>query len=160
MSAYNIWANQKLVTYLQNLPQEQVTMDLKGSFPSIESTIQHMWYAEDVWTCRLQSRPLPSVPHIGVRDGEAFWSGLPNQSEQLRAHVQDLSEKQLTHPVAYHTGSSEQYQQTPFEMLMHVLNHSTYHRGQLVNYARALGYTQIPSTDLIYYLREMDRSES
>jgi uncharacterized damage-inducible protein DinB len=40
------------------------------------------------------------------------------------------------------------------EILFHVVNHGTFHRGQMITMLRELGYTSFPSQDLIAFTRE------
>jgi len=42
-------------------------------------------------------------------------------------------------------------------MIMHCMNHSTYHRGQIITLLRELGATEIPGTDMIAYIREIKK---
>lgn len=71
-------------------------------------------------------------------------------SNYIAAQKEDFFQKEFT----VKTITSGVYTQKAFEMVHHCMNHSTYHRGQLLMMARQLGLKNLPSTDMIYYLRE------
>ena len=49
----------------------------------------------------------------------------------------------------------KQYESPVWQIVLHVVNHATLHRGQVVAMLRQLGMTP-PGTDLIYYYRELE----
>ena len=60
----------------------------------------------------------------------------------------------LTEQIDYKTMKGDAYSNTAEEILVHVINHGTFHRGQVITMLRELGFTQFPSTDLITFLRQ------
>jgi uncharacterized damage-inducible protein DinB len=59
----------------------------------------------------------------------------------------------LDHVFQYYNSKREYFKQPIFQMLLHVFNHGTYHRGQLVNMLRQLAVEKIPQTDFIVFSR-------
>ncbi len=139
-AAYTIWANQKLFDCIRDLPEEQLDREIISSFSSIRKTMLHMWDAEAIWWQRLklEERVLRSV----------------RQSQIWRDWVDAATEAQLQHVFAYQNTKKEQFKQPVFEMLVHIANHGTYHRGQLVTMLRQLGVEKIPQTDIIVFFRK------
>jgi len=153
-AAYNIWANKLLFERISKLPEEKITQEIASSFPSIYKTAVHMWQAESIWWQRLQL-----VENIFVLS-ETFngsfselTAGLAKQSQQWAAWVDGANDIQLTHVFAY-IRNKEQHKMKVQDMLLHLFNHATFHRGQLVTLLRQLGETdKIPSTDFSSYCR-------
>jgi uncharacterized damage-inducible protein DinB len=154
-AAYNIWANQKLFDCISNLSDDQINRDICSSFTSIHKTILHMWYAEEAWWQRLK---LVEQLDLSAARFEGSFAELVKrygqQSSDWAEWVNNATEVQLAHVFAYQNTKKEQFKQPVFEMLMHIFNHGTYHRGQLVTMLRQLGVEKIPPTDFIVYCRK------
>ncbi|WP_212002337.1 DinB family protein [Chitinophaga sp. HK235] len=151
-ASYNHWANQQLVAVMLNLDAEKTERDLGGSFPSLRKTVCHLWFGESIWYQRLQltEQPVdPTVAFTGTFE-EACQSWL-QQSLLLEEWVKQASEVKLNHTFAFTPGTGEQVKLPVHEAVMHVCNHSTFHRGQLVNMLRQLEVTKIPATDYRRY---------
>lgn len=144
---YNIWATKLLVDTMNKLTEEEKTREIASSFPSLYKTLQHMWLAEEVWWKRLKL-----VEHI-VLESEKFTGSFDaltshhaTQSKLYADWISGATENQLEHVFAY-VRKKEQFKMPVYQMLHHVFNHATYHRGQLVTMLRQLGVDKIPSTD-------------
>ncbi|HAO47541.1 MAG TPA: DinB family protein [Ferruginibacter sp.] len=154
-AAYTIWANQKLFDCIRDLPEEQLDREIISSFSSIRKTMLHMWDAEAIWWQRLklEERVLrPSDDFSG--DLSELVKRSVRQSQIWRDWVDAATEAQLQHVFAYQNTKKEQFKQPVFEMLVHIANHGTYHRGQLVTMLRQLGVEKIPQTDIIVFFRK------
>lgn len=144
---YNIWATKLLVDTINKLTEEEKTKELASSFPSLYKTLQHMWLAEEVWWQRLklvETIVLQSESFTGSFDELA--AAQTKQSTQFYEWISGATENQLMHVFAY-VRKKEQFKMPVYQMLQHVFNHATYHRGQLVTMMRQLGVDKIPSTD-------------
>ncbi|MEO6252201.1 MAG: DinB family protein [Ferruginibacter sp.] len=153
-AAYNIWATKQLVDRISKLNEEDTGKEIISSFPSLYKTMQHMWLAEEVWWQRLKL-----TEHI-VLESDTFSgnfnelvNALAKQSQQLKDWVDGATENQLTHVFAY-IRNKEQLKMPVYQMLHHVFNHATYHRGQLVTMLNQLGADKIPSTDFTTFSRK------
>ena len=78
---------------------------------------------------------------------------LTKQNQQWGEWVNAATENQLTHVFAY-IRNKEQLKMPVYQMLHHVFNHATYHRGQLVTMLRQLGIDKVPSTDFSAFCRK------
>lgn len=157
-ASYNLWANRRLAKPFLLLDEETLNRHVETSYPSAKLTLLHIWDAELIWLQRLQGISLnhfPSRDFTGTTE-DAVEGLLGNSADLLHfLEVQDEAffEKNITSTSLSH---GEQ-QQPASQMIHHCLNHSTYHRGQLVTIGRQLGLTTIPVTDMIYYYRVEDR---
>jgi uncharacterized damage-inducible protein DinB len=152
-TAFNIWANQKITDAVLQLPEDKIHADITSSFPSLYKTVLHLLDAESIWWQRLKLQE-----HI-ERPSESFTGSfaelqkkLLQQSSLFYDWVSNASEPQLQHVFAY-VRDKEQNKMQVCDMLLHLFNHNSYHRGQLVTMLRQSGVTKIPSTDFGAYLR-------
>jgi uncharacterized damage-inducible protein DinB len=153
-ASYNEWANQNLFDLILTLPEELVHKTVTSSFPTIHKTLLHVWDAESVWWQRLklvEHTVWPStVSEYSIK--EAI-NNLQQQNKLWVEWIDDVREAALTHVFAHQNSKKEQFKQPVFEMLLHVFNHGTYHRGQVVTMLRELGVEKIPPTDFIVFSR-------
>ena len=155
LAAYNIWANQKLLEVILSLPAEKQQQELPSSFKSLYTTVLHMLSAESVWWQRmkLQERIIPPMENFKGSMQELA-TELLQQNRQWQEWINSATEPMLDHVFQYYSFQKESFKQPIFQMLMHVFNHGTYHRGQLVNMLRQLGIEKIPQTDFIVWSRK------
>ena len=153
-STYNIWANELLLDVINKLPEEQQRQQLPSSFGSIFKTVLHMWDAESIWWQRLKLQErilIPSESFSG--DMKDASNNLLQQNRQWQEWISTAQERMLEHVFQYQNSKREQFKQPVYHMLLHLFNHGTYHRGQLVNMLRQLEVMSIPQTDFIVWSR-------
>jgi uncharacterized damage-inducible protein DinB len=152
-AAYNIWATRLLTDRINKLSDEEINREIGSSFPSIYKTLQHMWLAEEIWWKRLkltENIVLESEQFTGTFNEMAIKLSL--QSQQFKDWIDNATAMQLVHVFAY-IRNKEQLKMPVNEMLQHVFNHATYHRGQLVTMLNQLGADKIPGTDFSAFCR-------
>jgi uncharacterized damage-inducible protein DinB len=155
LAAYNIWANALLMEILKKLPRELHQKEIPSSFNSLEKTVLHMWNAESVWWQRmkLQERIIGPMGNFNGKMEDAI-EGLTLQNKQWNEWINKAQEHHLEHVFQYQNFKGEQFKQPIYQMLLHLFNHGTYHRGQIVNMLRQLGVEKIPQTDFIVWSRK------
>jgi len=154
-AAFNAWADQKIFDCINNLSDDQINREIPSSFSSIYKTVLHMLDAESIWWQRLKLAEHIQRPGDGFNEGFGELSKkLAQQSQLWEEWVRNATENQLTHVFAYQDSKKEQFKQPVYEMLMHLFNHGTYHRGQLVTMLRQLGVEKVPATDFIVFCRK------
>ena len=155
MSTYNIWANQKIIDVILALPEEKQLAEVPSSFNSLHKTLLHMWDAESVWWQRMKLHERfirPSDNFKGTTQDAV--NGLMSQSYLWEGWVSNVSELMLEHVFEYRNDKKEQIKMPIWQMLTHVFNHNTYHRGQLINMLRQLGIEKLPQTDFSFWCRK------
>jgi uncharacterized damage-inducible protein DinB len=153
-AAFNYWANQRLVDTILAIPEGTGTTETPSSFNSLQKTLLHIWDAESGWwqRLRLQERlELPGKTFTGeLKDATA---GLLQQSKTWEEWVKQASPNALDHVIQFQTNKRELVKIKTCQLLLHVFNHSTYHRGQLVTMLHQLGYPAVPATDFFLWLK-------
>ena len=159
LAAFNTWANQKLAELFLTLPEELLQKEVASSFPSIHLTLLHMWNSENVWWQRLKLVENVNMPATYFKgDTKEIIQNLLQQNRLWEEWINSSSEMSLDHVFKYHNTKREPFKQPTYQMLMHVFNHGTYHRGQLVTMLRQLGQTKIPETDFVVWTRKQFRA--
>jgi uncharacterized damage-inducible protein DinB len=82
-------------------------------------------------------------------------NGLLNQSREWSSWLNRVTVEQLQNQFHYKNLKGEAFTSDVWQVVHHLFNHGTYHRGQLVTMMRELGATEIPSTDFIYWYRKI-----
>jgi uncharacterized damage-inducible protein DinB len=154
-ASYNYWANQKLCEIILALPAEQLTREIPSSFSSIHKTLLHMWDAESIWWQRmkLQESIIPPSTNFSGTTQEVV-SALQQLDRQWEEWISNATPMALDHVFSYYNLKKEHFKQPTYQVVMHVMNHNMYHRGQLVNMLRQLGVQKIPQTDYIVWSRK------
>jgi uncharacterized damage-inducible protein DinB len=150
---YNLWANRTLVDYLKSKPAELMDAEVASSFPSLRETLIHIWDTQRFWLAVLQEVPPPPSFRMEGFHGslEEVFDGIVEQSLEFAIYLETLSDTALLEEVEFDTPWVSG-RQPRFEFTHHCLNHSTYHRGQLITIGRNLGFTDAPMTDYNFYL--------
>lgn len=157
-AAFNVWATQKIAEVILSLPEEKQRQEVPSSFSSLHTTLLHMWDAESIWWQRLKLQERIIVPNqVFTGTTKELVDSLHQQSKQWEDWISNASDLSIDHVFQYQTFSKEQYKQPTWQMLLHVFNHGTYHRGQLVNMLRQLGVEKIPATDFIIWARSVKK---
>lgn len=153
---YNIWAHQRLFEPINKLTDVQIHTTIESSFNSIHHTVLHLLDAENIWWQRVKLVEQIIVPSLTLNiDFLAIQNILLAQSKQWQTWVNNCTQLQLNHVFAFKDKKNDWIKMPVNEMLLHVFNHSTYHRGQLVTMLRQLGCTNIPQTDFSFYCRQL-----
>jgi uncharacterized damage-inducible protein DinB len=150
--AYNSWANRRVLDACSPLSAAQLTQNLHSSFPSVRDTLAHIMLAEWLWLERWQGRS-PAFPPSDFPDLASVRNRWQKIDGDLNAFIQQLSAPDLDRVVEYKNTKGTAFSNPMRQMLQHLVNHGTYHRGQVTTMLRQLGATPA-TTDLIAYYRE------
>ena len=151
---YNAWANHRQLEAASKVPASDFLRPLGSSFGSLRDTLAHIYGAEWVWLERFQGRSPASLPEVGQFENLA---GLRERWSELEARlskfVAGLTKEDLERVIEYKTLKFGAYRNPLWQSMQHVVNHGTYHRGQVTTLLRQLGAEPI-LTDLMHYYRE------
>ena len=155
LCAYNQWANERMSGYLLEAGDAIADETQHSSFPTIRKTLYHVWDAQVIWYKRLLGESVNTWPshHFNGSLQEAL-AALDENSRAFVSFTENLPENGGERLVEYHALDGSAFHNTVEEIIMHVMNHGTYHRGQLITMLRNQGFTAVGSTDMIRYYRE------
>ena len=152
--AYNAWANARFYESNEGLDETRRTAPLESSFPSVIDTLGHIVGAEWIWLSRWQGASPAGFPEwLQAPSLEDLRSRLSRVESERAEYLAGLSENDLQRPLAYTLLNGTASSTRLLDLLLHVVNHSTYHRGQLTTLLRQVGATP-PATDYVVYTRQ------
>jgi len=149
-SGYDLWANTRMVERLQRESDTVLDHPARSSFPSLRLTARHMRDAGIIWYQRLSGMPVT----LSGKQDEGIGS-LLEQSAAMNEMVLGLDEQRLLERVDYTNLKGDPFTQPRWQLLMHIFNHATYHRGQLITIMHQLGLDEVPNTDMVNYQRSL-----
>ena len=150
---YNYWANERIVQVLKNNP-EALDKELVSSFKTIRGTIYHLWDAETIWYKRIEGESLqiwPSESFLGTEDD--FFKSFLEQSGKFISLVENMPGEKFSHSISYTNTKGIAFKTYVSDIILHAMNHSTFHRGQIISMMRNTGITTLPSTDYIAFIK-------
>jgi uncharacterized damage-inducible protein DinB len=151
---YNAWANHRSLQAASALTAEQFTKSLGNSFSSVRDTLAHIYGAEWVWLERFQGRSPSSLPDTTqFADVASLQERWAEHETRLLTFVRGLKQSDLDRVLEYKTLKFGVYRNPLWESMQHLVNHGTYHRGQVTTMLRQLGAQPI-ATDLMHFYRE------
>jgi len=154
-AAYNLWANQQLANWLQNATPAAMNQPIESSFNSLRKTVIHIWNAEYLWLRVLQNLDIEPIPgNVFTGNDQELLSAWLEASANFLAYVEQMDENTLA---SFRGGSNPDNPLAVMDIIQHTMNHSTYHRGQLITMGRQAGLSSPPRTDFIYYVRIRDK---
>ena len=155
--AFNRWATHRILEATGVLSPDDLARDLRTSYKSVRGTLVHTMWAEWIWL----QRWLGSSPRLvfsedqfpGVGAIESRWAEVERDRQDF---IEPLTDEGLRRVVAYVNMQGRRREYPLVHMMQHVVNHSSYHRGQVVTLLRQLGRVP-PATDFLDYFDEHDR---
>jgi uncharacterized damage-inducible protein DinB len=152
---YNYWARDRILDAVAALAPEQFTRPLGSSFSSVRDTIAHICDAEFIWLSRWnggQPSGFQSPDRIAdVAGARREWAEIESG---MRAFLRERGPQGVDHVIEYKDMRGNPRSDIFWHMLQHVVNHGTYHRGQVTTLLRQLDAQPAKSMDLIAYYRE------
>ena len=150
---YNSWANERVLESLQPIGQEVFASNKQASHGSIRGIIAHIAGAEWIWLERWKgSSPAGLLPESEFETVEIAAQRLRKIDHDLQQFTSGLTQADLDGSRGYKTTEGKAYSNVLSDMLLHLANHSSYHRGQITTLLRQSG--ALPqSTDFILFIR-------
>jgi uncharacterized damage-inducible protein DinB len=151
--AYNAWANEEVRQSIRGLGPEIFSKDLSASYRSIRGTVAHLASAEWIWLERWKGtspgQMLPEEEFATVELASSRWSKIDHD---LSDFMSTLMESDLETTFFFTTTEGKRLSSILWQSLQHLVNHSTYHRGQIATLLRQVGRAP-QATDLSKYYR-------
>ena len=152
---YHYWARDRVLDAVEALTPEQLTRDMGNSFKSVLDTLAHLHASEWIWLSRWHGEsPTAALPLDRFADVPAVRAGWAELEATLRAFAETLTDERLNEFLDYRLLNGTAGRSRLWHMMQHMVNHATYHRGQLTTMLRQLGAPPPKSMDLIAFYRE------
>jgi len=152
---FHYWARNRMLDAVDGLTSDQYARDLGSSFRSVRDTVVHIYAAEWIWYMRwLGTSPSALVTVDQFPDIAAIRNAWTELEGKVRAFVSALDEDGVTRVMPYTLLSGVSSTSPFWQMIQHVVNHASYHRGQVTTMLRQLGAAPAKSCDMITFYRE------
>jgi uncharacterized damage-inducible protein DinB len=115
-------------------------------------TLTHVFGADRLWLARVEGAAFPGVPTEAERNLGFLTRAWPALYDGWRKWARGLTDENVLAPLAYHDLKGNPWTTPIWQIVLHVVNHGTHHRGQVSGFLRAMGKTP-PPLDLIAYYR-------
>lgn len=151
---YHYWARDRALAALALLSAEQYARPMGNSFASVRDTINHVYMAEWVWHSRWMGQsPTGFPPDQDLGTPAALRTKWKEMEGKVRALVTPMDAAAVERVYEYTVFSGKTFRSKFWEMLVHVVNHATYHRGQVTTLLRQLGARPPESEDMSTFFR-------
>ena len=147
---YNLWANKRMAEWLVQKPSAIMYQEVPSSYNNLFKTVLHILDTQRFWLSLITKSELLFFRNDYEGSSDQLLQEWVEQSESFVLHIDALSPDDLIKDCSIDTPWSKGVKPV-FEFVHHCLNHSTYHRGQLVTIARNLGITDPPNTDYNFF---------
>ena len=152
---YHYWARDRVLAAVEALTVEEYRRDLRNSFASVHDTLVHTCGAEWLWYQRWTGASPLALPDTGAyQDLRSVWDAWVSLEGQVRGLVRGFSDLDLARVFTYRLLNGTETESVFSHMLQHMVNHASYHRGQITTMLRQLGAPAPKSQDLITFYRE------
>ncbi|MBZ5577083.1 MAG: DinB family protein [Acidobacteriia bacterium] len=152
--AYSAWASQRLVGAASRLTPDELNRDFQTADRHVLGTLVHVYAADRIWLARVTGAPSPAF----TTDADYHFPVLQNDWPALHQRWQHwaaaLTGEQTDSTVAYKDTKGHAYTSVLWQIVLHVVNHGSHHRGQVSGFLRAMGHPP-PALDLGLYYREI-----
>ncbi|TXK85298.1 DinB family protein [Paenibacillus sp. N3.4] len=156
---YHVWANKRVFQRLRELPEEILQQEIGNVFPTLHAGLVHIYRVDTVWFSAMKGSTYEQTKALlgGIEEKtsgksleqlETVYDELANMYRAfLSSDVDLLAVKEYPHPV-----HGILYANTE-DLIQHIVNHGTYHRGNISSMLRQLGYAGA-SSDYVFFLYE------
>lgn len=148
---FHNWRQRRIVELMNSFDPAYFTKQINGSFSSLFIVLEHLIWAEKVWFSRMDGTGVAVMKsNQSVADLLQEWTLVTHKWTEL---VNSKGEEGFEEIVTYHTTKGVKHDDRFFEIVIHLIDHSTYHIGQMMNAVRSLGLEPVP-TNFIHFLRD------
>jgi uncharacterized damage-inducible protein DinB len=148
------WADQRTLQAASQLSHDQALADRGSSFGGVLGTLQHIYRAERAWLSRVTANPNAQAATVEAPPDTVFLQAVwPQLHAEWNAWAQSVDDWDFIQTVRNQKG--EESRLPLWQIVLHVINHGSYHRGQVTTMLRQAGITGLQSTDLVAFYREL-----
>jgi uncharacterized damage-inducible protein DinB len=156
---YKAWANELVFSAVRSAPAEEITKPRKTTFRNMVYTLNHVYVIDRIFQAHLESRPhgytarnTPEEPTF-----EALWAGVQTLDRWYIDLAERLTDAELAEVIKFEFVGGGDGAMTRGEILLHLVNHGTYHRGFVADMLNQAG-VRPKASDLTVYLRDVART--
>jgi uncharacterized damage-inducible protein DinB len=151
---YTAWASARLLEAAGKLEPEDLTRDFGTADKSVVGSLAHIYAADRIWMHRIEGKPPVKFITDDDRNLEVLHREWPALLDVWKKWAAGLNDQSLAESASYKDLKGNPYTTPYWQIILHVVNHGTHHRGQVSGFLRALGQVP-PPLDLMAYYRQL-----
>src|SRR5262245_44540495 len=148
---YSAWATRRVLEATAALSPDELSRDLGNSYGGVHGTLKHIYQGDSIWFDRLMGAPTGDLSKYEPGSGFAEWLPL---LDRYVTWAEGLTLADWDRVVSYRNVKGEALQTQVWQIVLHLVKHASYHRGQITTLLRQIGRAPI-GTDLITYYRSL-----
>lgn len=152
LADFNNWADNRAIDWLTQITDKQWSQVAISSFGSIRDTVVHIVSAKKIWIdfwTDVQDPVYLSSEFMGTREDLIdIWK---TTSAEVKSFIENYPIENYTNEIYVRKPDGELSAMEFRKTFPHMINHATYHRGQLVTLLRQSGFLNLSNTDLFTY---------
>jgi uncharacterized damage-inducible protein DinB len=150
---YSGWASRKVLEAALALSPEGRARPMNVSHESIAKTLTHIYFGDAIWYSRIADPSYPVPPHDALPSLDFVVEEWPRLQTKWEAWAEAATDAEIARQVPFKSRFVGDAGLPAWQIVMHVVNHGTLHRGQIVGVLRQLG-VKPPATDIVFYYYE------
>lgn len=159
MARYKTWANEIIYATVAALPEGEATKPRPTLFKNMVHTLNHLYVVDRIFQAHLEgkahgytARNTPTHPPLAE-----LWQAVQALDQWYVAASDGWSTDDVNHPIRFQFVGGGDGLMTRGEIVLHLVNHGTYHRGFVGDMLNQASVNPRP-TDLTVFLRDMHRA--
>ncbi|MFP3888577.1 DinB family protein [Priestia filamentosa] len=154
---FNTWANEQIFKRLKELPEETYRKEIQSIFPSLSHVLTHIYLSDLGWFDVFLGKDLLHALNLAKEHKEEMEAKSLAEMEQLFTDLSERyktflsKEENLPKQLSIQNPAGGVMETTVGDLVPHVVNHGTYHRGNISAMLRQMGHSSVP-TDYGMYL--------
>jgi uncharacterized damage-inducible protein DinB len=149
---YSAWATQRLMDTAAKLSEEELTRDFKTADKTVLDTLVHIYAADRIWLSRVLAEPRATFIDPEDRDLTLLQTEWPALHQRWKLWLRDFNDDHVLRVIEFKNTKGHAYAMPVWQILLHVVNHGTHHRGQVSGFLRAMDRTPPPLDLMAYYV--------
>jgi uncharacterized damage-inducible protein DinB len=151
---YSAWASARLLDAVAALPAAGLARDFGTADKTVIGTLAHIYGGDRVWLARVRGDAPQGLPGSEIHDLPRLREAWVDVQADWKAWAAPLKDEDFQQAIAYRDLKGNPWITPLWQVVLHVVNHASHHRGQAAGFLRTLGHTP-PPLDLIAYYRSM-----
>ncbi|SFJ61471.1 MULTISPECIES: DinB family protein [unclassified Bacillus (in: firmicutes)] len=159
MYNYHTWANQTIVGRIKELPSSVLSQEVNSSFPTIAHALSHIYAVDKMWYLVLTGTGMQEALQACIPLNESILSSIDEYAynfaelaEQYREWFR--SQTDLEQTILLDNPFAGIRQTRLSEIVLHLVNHGTYHRGNISTMLRQLGHASTMNDYSLFWYQE------
>ncbi len=154
---YTGWASRLLVDAVAGLTPEELNRDFQTADRSVLGTLVHTFAADRLWFSRLSGGPHPGFITDRDRSLAVLQTEWPALHDRWLVWAGGQTDESLLSQISYTDLRGNAWKEPAWQLVLHVVNHGTHHRGQVSGFLRTMGHVP-PALDLLYFYRARQKA--